>query len=83
MCPKATISCSCGCMFYADYQGSSKSNSPKCPQCGAVMDKASWKTLIDAMAYLSDYNQHMVKWNLERGEPRMLVPSITVSTLEC
>ena len=28
-----------------------------------------------------DFNQHIIKWNLERGEPRMLVPAMTARTL--
>lgn len=46
------------------------------------MDKTSWKSLRDMMAGLVDYNCHILKWNAERNEPRMLVPAITVSTLE-
>lgn len=82
MCPKSTISCSCGCMFYSGFQGSSEEIPPKCPQCGAVMDKASWKALRNTMAGLADFNYHIAKWNAERNEPRMLVPAITISTLE-
>ncbi len=47
----------------------------------AVMDKTSWKSLWDSMASLADFNYHILKWNSERNEPRMLVPAITVSTL--
>lgn len=82
MFPKATISCSCGCMFQAAYQGGSPDRPPQCPQCKAVMDKASWKMLWDSMASLVDFNVHIIKWNSERSEPRMLVPAVTVSTLE-
>lgn len=82
MYPKSTISCLCGCMFYADFQGSTEEDPPKCPQCGAVMDKTSWKSLRDTMAGLADFNYHVLKWSSERNEPRMLVPSITISTLE-
>ena len=28
-----------------------------------------------------DAEKHIIKWNLERGEPRMLVPAITARTL--
>lgn len=80
--PKATISCACGCMFYASFQGSSQENPPKCPQCNAIMDQDSWKALRDTMAGLADFNYHILKWNSERNEPRMLVSAITVSTLE-
>ena len=79
--PKATISCSCGCMFQATFQNGSSDIPPQCPQCKAVMDKASWKSLWDSMASLADFNYHVLKWNAERNEPRMLVPAITVSTL--
>lgn len=80
--PKATISCSCGCMFFANFQGSTEETLPKCPQCNAIMDKTSWKALRETMAGLADFNYHILKWNSERNEPRMLVPSITISTLE-
>lgn len=52
------------------------------PQCNAIMDKDSWKALRDTMAGLADFNYHILKWNSERNEPRMLVSAITVSTLE-
>ena len=80
--PKATISCSCGCMFQTAFQNSSLDVPPQCPQCKAVMDKTSWKSLRDSMSNLADFNSHILKWNYERNEPRMLVPAITVSTLE-
>ena len=82
MCPSATISCSCGCIFQVKFQKSTLENPPKCPQCNAVMNKASWKALHETMAGLADFNYHMIKWNSERNEPQMLVPAITVSTLE-
>ena len=81
MYPKATISCSCGCMFQATFQNGSLDTPPQCPQCKAVMDKTSWKSLWDSMASLADFNYHILKWNSERNEPRMLFPAITVSTL--
>ena len=80
--PTSTISCSCGCIFSARFQGSSEEMPPKCPQCGAVMDKTSWKALRDTMAGLVDFNYHILKWNAECNEPRMLVSAITISTLE-
>lgn len=80
--PKATISCSCSCMFQAAFQNGSAVVPPQCPQCKAVMDKTSWKALWDTMASLADFNHHILKWNMERNEPRMLVPAITVNTLE-
>ncbi len=80
--PKATISCSCGCMFQTNFQGSSSEIPPKCPQCNAIMDKTSWNTLRNILAELADFNYHILKWNSERHETRMLVPAITVSTLE-
>ena len=79
--PKATISCSCGRMFQAAFQNGSLDTQPQCPQCKAVMDKTSWKSLWDSMASLADFDCHILKWNSERNEPRMLVPAITVSTL--
>lgn len=79
--PKATISCSCGCMFQKDFQKSSLETPPQCPQCKAVMDEESWKSLRTAMAELADFNYHILKWNSERNEPKMLVPAITVTTL--
>lgn len=79
--PKATISCSCGCMFQTAFQGSSEEEPPQCPQCNAIMDKTSWKALRDTLAELSDFNHHILKWHSERGEACMLVPAITVSTL--
>ena len=82
MYPKATISCSCGCMFQATYQGGASERPPQCPQCKAIMDEKSWKMLWDSMASLIDFNVHILKWNSERNEPRMLVPAVTVSTLE-
>lgn len=80
--PKATISCSCGCMFQSDFQKSSAENPPCCPQCKAVMDMESWKNLRTTMAELADFNYHIMKWHSERNEPKMLVPAITVTTLE-
>lgn len=82
MCPKATISCSCGCMFQVDFQKSSEEISPCCPQCHAVMDEESWNSLRTVMSELADFNHHIIKWNLEHNESRMLVPAITVSTLD-
>lgn len=82
MYPKATIACSCGCMFQTDFQKSSYENPPRCPQCDVVMDIDSWKSLRNIMAEFADFNQHIIKWNLERNEPRMLVPAITISTLD-
>lgn len=78
--PKATIVCECGCIFEVDYQNSTPDNSPICPQCQRQMDKESWKSLRDIMARYNDFSQHMVKWSLERQEPRMEVPAITVQT---
>ena len=46
------------------------------------MDKSSWKALRDTMGGLADFNYHVLKWNSERNEPKMLVPAITVTTLE-
>lgn len=82
MYPKATIVCSCGCMFESNFQKSSLDNPPRCPQCGTVMDESSWKSLRTTMAEFADFNQHILKWNYERNEPKMIVPVITVSTLE-
>lgn len=82
MYPKATVSCSCGCLFQIDFQTSSIDAQPQCPQCKATMNETSWRSLRTAMAELADFNHHVVKWNLERQEPRMLVPVITVNTLE-
>lgn len=79
---KATISCSCGCMFQMGFQNSSIEEPPCCPQCNSIMDKTSWKSLRESMAQLADFNYHILKWNTEREEARMLVPAITVSTLE-
>lgn len=82
MYPKATISCECGCMFESDFQKSSPERPPCCPQCNAVMDMESWKSLRETMSGLADFNYHILKWHEERKEPKMLVPAITVSTLE-
>lgn len=78
---QATISCECGCIFEAEFQKSSAENPPVCPQCKKQMDKQLWASLRDIMSRTSDFNQHIIKWNLERGEPRMLVPAITARTL--
>ena len=78
---QATISCECGCIFDTEFQKSSVENPPVCPQCKKKMDKQSWESLLDIMSRTSDFNQHIIKWNLERGEPRMLVPAITARTL--
>lgn len=78
---QATISCECGCIFDTEFQKSSVENPPVCPQCKKKMDKQSWESLRDIMSRTSDFNQHIIKWNLERGEPRMLVPTITARTL--
>lgn len=79
---QATISCKCGCIFESEFQKSTLDSPPKCPQCGQVMDKTSWESLRDVMSRLSDVNHHIVKWNLERNEPLMLIPAITVRTLK-
>lgn len=79
--PKATIACSCGCMFQISFQKSTQDHPPICPQCKSVMDSASWESLRDTMAGLADFNYHILKCNSERNEPKMLVPAITVSTL--
>ena len=79
---KATVSCSCSCMFQVGFQNSSLENPPCCPQCKAIMDKASWESLRNVMAQIVDFNHHIIKWNSERNEPRMLVPAITASTFE-
>ena len=78
---QATISCECGCIFDTEFQKSSVENPPVCPQCKKKMEKQSWESLRDIMSRTSDFNQHIIKWNLERGEPRMLVPAITARTL--
>ena len=78
---QATISCPCGCIFESEYQESQLSSPPKCPQCGQVMNQASWESLSDAMARFGDLNYHIVKWHLERNEPLMQVPALTVRTL--
>jgi hypothetical protein len=78
---QATISCKCGCIFESEFQKSSVENPPKCPQCGQAMNDTSWKSLRDTMAQFGDLNQHIVKWHLEREEPLMQVPAITVRTL--
>lgn len=78
---QATISCECGCIFDTEFQKSSAEKPPVCPQCKKQMDQQSWESLRDIMSRTSDFNQHIIKWNLERGEPRMLVPAITVRTL--
>ena len=77
---QATISCKCGCIFESEFQNSSLESPPKCPQCGQIMNEASWENLRNAMAQFGDLNQHIVKWHLERGEPLMQVPVITVRT---
>lgn len=79
---QATVNCECGCIFEVEYQGSSYENSPICPDCLKKMDAASWKTLRDAMGYLNDFNQHIVKWSTEHGEPRMQAPALTVRSLK-
>ena len=78
---KATIACECGCIFEADFQNSALGNAPICPQCQKQMDEKSWESLRNIMAQYVDFNQHMVKWNLERQEPRMEVAAITAKTL--
>ncbi len=78
---QSTISCECGCIFTSEFQVSSIDHAPTCPQCGKVMDKDSWQRLRSIMADVSDFNHHMVKWHLERKEPLMQVPAITVRTL--
>ena len=78
---QATISCECCGIFDTEFQKSSVENPPVCPQCKKKMDKQSWESLRDIMSRTSDFNQHIIKWNLERGEPRMLVPTITARTL--
>lgn len=82
MYPKATISCECGCMFESDFQKSSLEIPPCCPQCNATMNMDSWKSLRTTMADLADFNYHILKWKSERNEPKMLVPAITISTLD-
>ncbi len=79
---KATISCSCGCMFQVGFQTSYADIPPVCPQCGLTMDQKSWEALRSTLASLSDFNYHILKWNSEFGEPKMLVPTITACTLE-
>lgn len=79
---QATISCKCGCIFEEEFQESSLDSPPKCPQCGQIMDKASWESLRDVMARFGDFNHHVIKWHLERQEPLMQVPAITVRTLK-
>lgn len=78
---KATISCSCGCMFQVSFAKSSIDASPVCPQCGLTMDQKSWEALRSTLASLSDFNYHILKWNSEFKEPKMLVPAITACTL--
>lgn len=78
----ATISCSCGCFFFVNFQKSSDSVPPKCPQCKTEMNAESWKSLRKTMAELADYNYHILKWNAEHGEPKMLVPAITIQTFD-
>ena len=78
---KATITCECGCIFEAEFQNSKLENAPVCPQCKKQMDSKSWESLRDLMARYADFNHHIVKWSLERQEPRMEVPAITVRTL--
>lgn len=51
------------------------------PEMLPFESKQSWASLRDIMSRTSDFNQHIIKWNLERGEPRMLVPAITARTL--
>jgi len=69
-------------MFQSDFQKSSLEKPPCCPQCNAVMDMESWKSLRTTMAEFADFNYHVLKWHSERKEPKMLVPAITITTLE-
>lgn len=78
----ATISCSCGCLFAVSFQKSSASDTPKCPQCQLKMSADSWKALRTTLSELADFNTHILKWNSEYNEPKMLVPAITVHTFE-
>lgn len=79
---QATITCECGCIFESEFQESSYENPPTCPQCGKQMNQTSWEALRNTMGKLSDFNQHILKWSMEREEPRMFVPAITVRTLK-
>lgn len=77
---KATINCSCGCLFDVSFSNSRDEMPPKCPCCHAEMDGTSWKSLRSSMAELIDFNYHILKWNAERNEPKMIVPTVTVQT---
>lgn len=79
---QATISCECGCIFESEFQNSDLNKPPKCPMCGKVMNKTSWQSLRDVMAEVCDLNHHIFKWHLERDEPLMQVPAITVRSVK-
>ena len=78
---QATINCECGSIFRVEFQDGH--NVPVCPKCGNQMNEKSWKSLQDVMGRFSDFNHDILKWNLERSEPRMQVPVITVQTQKC
>jgi len=79
---QSTISCECGCIFESEFQTSKFDHAPKCPACGKVMNSESWKQLRSIMSSINDYNTDMMKWHMDRGEPLMQVPAITVRTLK-
>lgn len=77
---KATIICSCGCFFDVNFANSNDEVPPKCPECHNEMDATSWRSLRSSMGELIDFNYHILKWNAERNEPKMMVPAITIQT---
>lgn len=79
---QANVNCECGCIFEVEFQGSSYSQSPVCPRCKNKMDSTSWKELRNTMGCLNDFNEHIIKWNSEHNEPRMMVPVLTVKTVK-
>jgi hypothetical protein len=79
---QSTISCGCGCIFEAEFQGSSHDNPPVCPQCNSVMDNESWKRLRSIMSEFNDFSTDMIRWHSDRGEPLMQVPVITIRALK-
>ncbi len=85
---RATIDCECGSIFSYDFQTvfpfdfQTECEAPKCPKCKKQMDKTSWEALRRIMTRFADFNYHIYKWSSERNEPRMLVPSLTISCQE-
>jgi hypothetical protein len=70
------IKCQCNKLFDVNFEDTKHDEPIRCPFCHLEMDLDSHHTLRNLMGSFKDFNQHIIKYHLERNEPKMIAKSI-------